>query len=395
VTRAGNTTRKYEKVAAMVRSLIADGVLLPGDFAPSSRKLARATGYADMTCRRGLRTLIKDGVLVPGATPSARPRVPGRVGENPHGAGRSLSAAFAARRRAAGLTQREVAELIGMSVTTVAHAETGRMWQSRDFWERADKAVNADGELLALHDAYRTAEIPAFPAAAVPDAAPGRVETTSVAPGSCAAVSSGAGDGPGLAGLLTGDERQAVRQAGLLYTFIAERVVAAGANRSDDLAELRAACHVIQRAVLAQAAARAYPEEFRLLGDVVTARSTGTGDNTWEPSPSGSGAAGQAAVMEDPRLWVRLKNDLARQIELGILEPGDEVWVAYTAKDAGVSLGTAAKALQALAKEGKLEPQSAPRPYLVPDSPPLEPPRGQQTPPPPAGRAADRPGSPP
>ena len=124
MTGAGNTPRKYDKVAAMVCSLIADGVLLPGDFAPSSRKLARATGYSDVTCRRGMRALIKDGVPVPGATPSARPRVPGRVGESSHAAGRSLSASFAARRRAAGLTQRQVAELVGMSVTTVAHAET-------------------------------------------------------------------------------------------------------------------------------------------------------------------------------------------------------------------------------------------------------------------------------
>jgi hypothetical protein len=45
--------------------------------------------------------------------------------------------------------------------------------------------------------------------------------------------------------------------------------VADGSTREDDLAELRAAIHVVQRAVLAQAAARAYPGEFRLLGGVV------------------------------------------------------------------------------------------------------------------------------
>ena len=28
------------------------------------------------------------------------------------------------------------------------------------FWELADKVLNADGELLRLHDAYRTAEVP-------------------------------------------------------------------------------------------------------------------------------------------------------------------------------------------------------------------------------------------
>jgi hypothetical protein len=45
--------------------------------------------------------------------------------------------------------------------------------------------------------------------------------------------------------------------------------VADGPTRNDDLAEVRAAVHVVQRAVLAQAAARACPVEFRLLGGVL------------------------------------------------------------------------------------------------------------------------------
>jgi hypothetical protein len=69
-----------------------------------------------------------------------------------------------------------------------------------------------------------------------------------------------------ISNLLTGAEREAVRLAGLLYTLIEEHIVADGPTRDDDLAELRAAVHVIQRAMLAQAAGRAYPEEFRLLG---------------------------------------------------------------------------------------------------------------------------------
>ena len=73
--------------------------------------------------------------------------------------------------------------------------------------------------------------------------------------------------------LLTADECEAVRQAGLLYTFIAEHVVTDGPTRDDDLAELRAVIHVIQRTVLAQAAARFYPKEFRLLGGAVVAGS--------------------------------------------------------------------------------------------------------------------------
>ena len=50
----------------------------------------------------------------------------------------TLSRTLAARRRAEGLTQPELADVLGVSVTTVGHAETGRMWQSRDFWWRAD-----------------------------------------------------------------------------------------------------------------------------------------------------------------------------------------------------------------------------------------------------------------
>lgn len=153
----------------MVSAQVADGVLVPGESAPSGAALARATGYSVLTCRRALRTLIKDGVLVPGASPSARPRVPGPVaapGEQACAdAARTLSATLAARRRKARLTQPELAAIVGFSLTSVGHAETGRVWQSRVFWERADKALSADGELLALHDAYRTGGIVPAPVA--------------------------------------------------------------------------------------------------------------------------------------------------------------------------------------------------------------------------------------
>lgn len=69
--------------------------------------------------------------------------------------------------------------------------------------------------------------------------------------------------------LLTPDEQEASRQAGLLYNFMAERIVADGPTRESDLTELATAVHVIQRWIMAQAAARAYPGEFRLLGGTV------------------------------------------------------------------------------------------------------------------------------
>ncbi len=151
---------KYLKAAELVRARIADGTLRPGQSAPSGAALAVMTGYSSLTCRRALRLLVEDGTLAPGPSPNARPRVP--VTASPAGqvldqAARALSAGLASRRRAAGLTQPALAALVGCSLTMVGHAETGRLWQSRDFWEIADKALAADGELLSLHDAWQAA----------------------------------------------------------------------------------------------------------------------------------------------------------------------------------------------------------------------------------------------
>lgn len=158
------TAPKYVRVAASIRTQIADGALQPGEPAPSGAALARATGFSALTCRKALSTLINDGVLVPSHSRNGRPRVSGPASTSAEqtlvDAGRALSASLAARRRAAGLTQPQLAVAIGLSATTVGHAETGRLWQSRHFWEQADKVLNADGGLLGLHDAYRAATAP-------------------------------------------------------------------------------------------------------------------------------------------------------------------------------------------------------------------------------------------
>jgi DNA-binding transcriptional regulator YhcF (GntR family) len=163
-TAGGATLPKYLRVAAAIRRQIADGTLRPGQPAPSGAELSRAFGFSTLTCRKALRTLIADGLLVPGPSRNARPRVadpeaPDLERDLVH-ATRALSAGLAARRHAAGLTQAELAALAGVSVTTVGHAETGRTWQSRRFWERADTALHAAGDLLRLHDAYRAASSP-------------------------------------------------------------------------------------------------------------------------------------------------------------------------------------------------------------------------------------------
>jgi len=150
---------RYVRLAASLRDQITGGALRPGQAAPSGAALSRATGYSTLTCRKALRVLIGDGLLVPGPSRNARPRVAGPVTipeRDLADARRALSAGLAARRRAAGLTQVQLAALAYASVTTVGHAETGRVWQSRQFWERVDAALGAGGELLRLHDAYRT-----------------------------------------------------------------------------------------------------------------------------------------------------------------------------------------------------------------------------------------------
>src|ERR1700723_3176277 len=163
-TAGGPALPKYLRVAAVIRRQIADGTLRPGQPAPSGAELSRAFGFSTLTCRKALRALIADGVLVPGPSRNARPGVADpaapELERDLAEAARALSAGLAARRHAAGLTQAELAELARVSVTTVGHAETGRTWQSRRFWERADAALNAAGDLLRLHDAYRAASSP-------------------------------------------------------------------------------------------------------------------------------------------------------------------------------------------------------------------------------------------
>jgi hypothetical protein len=161
MTANGKGMPKYARVAEDVRAQIADGTLRPGQPAPSGAALSRVTGFSTLTCRKALRMLIADGALIPGPSRNARPRVAGPpqlpVERDLAAAARALAAGLAGRRRAKGLTQPELARRVGVSVTTVGHAETGRLWQSRQFWERADAILGAGGTLLRLHDAYRAA----------------------------------------------------------------------------------------------------------------------------------------------------------------------------------------------------------------------------------------------
>lgn len=149
-----------DEVTRLVRQKIADGTLKPGAAAPSGTALAGETGFYKKTCRAALRALEAEGVLV---RPSPRSWLyvaapPEAVSAQPEAvsaqlAGEKLSASLKDRRQQQGLTQKQLAEQLGVPVTTVAHAETGRLWQVRPFWERAAGLLG--NGVLDAYDTYK------------------------------------------------------------------------------------------------------------------------------------------------------------------------------------------------------------------------------------------------
>ena len=69
--------------------------------------------------------------------------------------------------------------------------------------------------------------------------------------------------------LLTEAEQEAIEMAGRLYDHIVQKVIVDGPTREHDCNELVADIHRIQHTVMAQAAARAYPNKYRVLGGMV------------------------------------------------------------------------------------------------------------------------------
>jgi hypothetical protein len=64
----------------------------------------------------------------------------------------ALGRQLAASRRAAGLSQDQLAPLSGYSRSTVANAETGRQHVPRSFWECCDTALGTGSALARGHD---------------------------------------------------------------------------------------------------------------------------------------------------------------------------------------------------------------------------------------------------
>lgn len=65
--------------------------------------------------------------------------------------------------------------------------------------------------------------------------------------------------------MLTDDERRALKMTADLANLFGT-IVGQGRPRPYDLAEIVGHIHALQHMLLAQAAARAYPSEYRLLG---------------------------------------------------------------------------------------------------------------------------------
>ena len=82
--------------------------------------------------------------------------------------------------------------------------------------------------------------------------------------------------------LLTDAEHRAMDLTVDLWNLIAREIVGHGPARAGDLAEMCSDVHGIQERILAQAAARAYPDRYRLLGGwpLVATRSATDGDPT-------------------------------------------------------------------------------------------------------------------
>lgn len=72
---------------------------------------------------------------------------------------------------------------------------------------------------------------------------------------------------------LTEDEHQAMQLTADLWNLL-NQIVGQGRSRAGDLAEICHNVHAIQHVILAQAAARAYPDRYRLLGGTIATPST-------------------------------------------------------------------------------------------------------------------------
>jgi hypothetical protein len=69
--------------------------------------------------------------------------------------------------------------------------------------------------------------------------------------------------------LLTGSEHEVISLLGRVAVLMSSEVIGNKRTREQDVAEMVHHIHVLQQMVLSQAAARAFPTWYRLLGEVL------------------------------------------------------------------------------------------------------------------------------
>lgn len=72
--------------------------------------------------------------------------------------------------------------------------------------------------------------------------------------------------------MLTVDELAAMALTVDLVNLVCQKVISNGRSREGDVNEFVHHIHIIQQMIMSQAAGRAYPERFRLLGGEVAKR---------------------------------------------------------------------------------------------------------------------------
>jgi DNA-binding GntR family transcriptional regulator len=81
-----------------------------------------------------------------------------------------------------------------------------------------------------------------------------------------------------------------------------------------------------------------------------------------------------AGATDDPRLHVRVAEDVRNKIAAGVLAAGDAVSITYTSQEWGISRQTVSKALARLERDGLLKRYPGMGYYVLPfGNPPAEP----------------------
>ena len=69
--------------------------------------------------------------------------------------------------------------------------------------------------------------------------------------------------------MLTGAEQRAMDLTAVLMNLLSAEIIGDGPTRSQDLNEAALRIHAVQHMIMSQAAARAHPDLYRLLGGMV------------------------------------------------------------------------------------------------------------------------------